>query len=869
MGRRRGATVRVAGVAIGDNGSILAAAGVRKVYRTGAEEVEALRGIDLDVARGEFVAVMGPSGSGKTTLLNCLSGLDDIDEGTVWSTAPTSTPWPTAQRTEHRARHMGFIFQSFNLIPVLTAVENVELPLLLTGIKARRGPPPGPGDARAGRARPPLQPPARPSCPAASSSGSPSPAPWSTSPPSCGPTSPPATSTARWPAPCSTCCTRSTRAGQTVVIVTHDAEIGGSAHRLVRMQDGHIVARRHSGGRLARRGRDVAHGPLMAQAAPGRCFGLVIVAIVATMLHDLVRRPTIRRLAVRNMVRRRGRGGARGRRLAARHRHHHRLVHRGRHARRVDPRLRPHRARARRRDRPASTAWAGSTPLEAGAGRAHPRHRRHPAHGPGGTRRSRRRRGDPLAEPNASLLEIDFERRAGSAATRAPPAARRGPDARPATRRCSASAGRRPRRGGGRHARGLRLRPAPRRSRSAASCPRSAWRVRRAGHVRGARHRRRPGRSAGRGAARRVGGQAARRRPGWCSSATTAASSTAPTAPPPSSKALRAARTGIPALSRSTRPSRTCSTTPTTRRQLQRAVRHHRRLQRHRRDPAARQHLRDAGRGAEDRARHAAGRRPQAQPAGADVRPRGRHLRGRVVARRRRRRHRRRAGIIVVVAQGVFNQGDGRVLRDQPALHRRAGARSSPASSSAWSSPSSRCGAPASAWPGSTSSGRSATSPSPSCCGSGVRTLVLGALGVLFGALLCAVGARNGNSWFGALAGVPIMALSRHPAAARGCCPGAPSSPSPASSPWCGQIVAFSVLPDALRIPPIAGFLVQGVILVAAAVALGAVNADILGQVVLTAAAARAAAASRPGWPSPTRWPGGSAPRCCSPCTRW
>jgi putative ABC transport system ATP-binding protein len=112
---------------------ILIASGVRKTYRTGAETVEALRDLDLSVASGEFVAVMGPSGSGKTTLLNCLSGLDDIDAGTVVVDGRNIHEMSDAERSRHRAREMGFIFQSFNLIPVFTAAENVELPLLLAG----------------------------------------------------------------------------------------------------------------------------------------------------------------------------------------------------------------------------------------------------------------------------------------------------------------------------------------------------------------------------------------------------------------------------------------------------------------------------------------------------------------------------------------------------------------------------------------------------------------------------------------------------------------------------------------------------------------------------------------------------------------
>ena len=116
---------------------ILVATGVRKVYRTGTVEVEALRGVDLTVGAGELVMVMGPSGNGKTTLLNCLSGLDDIDGGTVVVDGEDIHAMPDARRTAHRAGRMGFVFQSFNLIPVFTALENVELPLLVTGKKPR------------------------------------------------------------------------------------------------------------------------------------------------------------------------------------------------------------------------------------------------------------------------------------------------------------------------------------------------------------------------------------------------------------------------------------------------------------------------------------------------------------------------------------------------------------------------------------------------------------------------------------------------------------------------------------------------------------------------------------------------------------
>ncbi|MEV4228472.1 ABC transporter ATP-binding protein [Streptomyces bobili] len=117
--------------------ALLVATGVRKVYRTGSVEVTALLDLDLLVRHGEMVGVMGPSGSGKTTLLNCLSGLDDIDGGRVVVDGHDLFAMSDAARTEHRAHSMGFVFQAFNLIPVFSAVENVELPLLLVGSRPR------------------------------------------------------------------------------------------------------------------------------------------------------------------------------------------------------------------------------------------------------------------------------------------------------------------------------------------------------------------------------------------------------------------------------------------------------------------------------------------------------------------------------------------------------------------------------------------------------------------------------------------------------------------------------------------------------------------------------------------------------------
>jgi putative ABC transport system ATP-binding protein len=114
---------------------ILVAEGVRKIYRSGADSIVALHGLDLDVPHGQFVAVMGPSGSGKTTLLNCVSGLDEIDAGRVLVEGLSIHELSDKKRTKHRAKEMGFIFQAFNLIPVFTATENVELPLLLAGVR--------------------------------------------------------------------------------------------------------------------------------------------------------------------------------------------------------------------------------------------------------------------------------------------------------------------------------------------------------------------------------------------------------------------------------------------------------------------------------------------------------------------------------------------------------------------------------------------------------------------------------------------------------------------------------------------------------------------------------------------------------------
>lgn len=118
-----------------DDGVIISAQGVSKTYDTGSSQVHALKAIDFEVRAGEMVGVMGPSGCGKTTLLNCLSGLDSVDSGRILIEGEDISEMGDKKRTAYRAKRMGFIFQVYNLLPVLTAVENVELPLLVGNVR--------------------------------------------------------------------------------------------------------------------------------------------------------------------------------------------------------------------------------------------------------------------------------------------------------------------------------------------------------------------------------------------------------------------------------------------------------------------------------------------------------------------------------------------------------------------------------------------------------------------------------------------------------------------------------------------------------------------------------------------------------------
>jgi putative ABC transport system ATP-binding protein len=224
----------------GETTGILVAEDVCKTYKTAAGTVHALRDVSLAIRAGEFVAVMGPSGSGKTTLLNCLSGLDDIDSGCVFLNGTKIHSLPDAKRSRNRAENMGFVFQSFNLIPVFTAAENVELPLLLAGA--------APGEARR-RAEATLERVGlghrkshRPNelsggeqqrvTIARALAGSPAIV-WADEP-----TGNLDTETAH---SVMELLRELNREGLTIVLVTHDVAIGESAGRLIRMRDGNIV----------------------------------------------------------------------------------------------------------------------------------------------------------------------------------------------------------------------------------------------------------------------------------------------------------------------------------------------------------------------------------------------------------------------------------------------------------------------------------------------------------------------------------------------------------------------------------------------------------------------------------------------------
>ncbi len=181
-----------------------------KVYERGKQKVEVLHHIDLDVEKGDFLALMGPSGSGKTTLLNLIGGLDSPTGGSIDGRRPAHRPARRGALAKWRAAKVGFVFQFYNLMPMLSAQKNVELPLLLTKLSAARAQEARRYRAAARRPRRPRQRTSRPSSPAASSSASRSRARSSPTRRCWSATSPPATSTASRPRTCWVCCSSST-----------------------------------------------------------------------------------------------------------------------------------------------------------------------------------------------------------------------------------------------------------------------------------------------------------------------------------------------------------------------------------------------------------------------------------------------------------------------------------------------------------------------------------------------------------------------------------------------------------------------------------------------------------------------------------
>ncbi len=221
--------------------AMIEATGLSKTYTTGALRVEALRGVDLTVSRGEMVAIMGPSGCGKTTLLNCLSGLDDFDGGEVRIAGTPLRDLSDNQKTAYRARHMGFVFQTYNLLPVLSAVENVELPLLVGGARPREARQRAlvaletVGLARWARHRPAeLSGGQRQRVTIARALVNEPAIVWADEPTG-------ALDSEAAGDILNLLCWLNAQTGQTLVMVTHAPEVGARAHRIVRMRDGQIA----------------------------------------------------------------------------------------------------------------------------------------------------------------------------------------------------------------------------------------------------------------------------------------------------------------------------------------------------------------------------------------------------------------------------------------------------------------------------------------------------------------------------------------------------------------------------------------------------------------------------------------------------
>ncbi len=221
--------------------TIIEAQDVWKIYRSGHIRVEALRGIDMAVEAGEMVAIMGPSGCGKTTLLNCLAGLDSVDEGNIFIQGDNLRDLSDNERTAYRAKHMGFVFQDFNLLPMLSAVENVELPMLVARVPSRKARKRalemldrvGLAD-RAGHRPAELSGGQRQRVTVARALTNDPAIVWADEP--TGNLDSEAANDVM-----DLLCRVNRENGQTFVIVTHDLEVGKRANRIIRMRDGSIV----------------------------------------------------------------------------------------------------------------------------------------------------------------------------------------------------------------------------------------------------------------------------------------------------------------------------------------------------------------------------------------------------------------------------------------------------------------------------------------------------------------------------------------------------------------------------------------------------------------------------------------------------
>ena len=176
--------------------AVIVTRNLQRDYDMGGEVVHALRGVDITIRKNEFVAIMGPSGSGKSTLMNLIGCLDSPTSGEYWLNGHRVSELGDDALARIRNKEIGFVFQTFNLLPRATALHNVELPLVYAGMGSRERREPGGRGAAPGRARRTGSSTSPTSCRAASGSGSRSPARWSTSPASSSPTSPPATWTA-------------------------------------------------------------------------------------------------------------------------------------------------------------------------------------------------------------------------------------------------------------------------------------------------------------------------------------------------------------------------------------------------------------------------------------------------------------------------------------------------------------------------------------------------------------------------------------------------------------------------------------------------------------------------------------------------